>query len=140
MLKGLVNKRIPFRKCGRSGIMIRAFRSFPSKPKVTRAEIGNIAWPREELLEIARLLDHLAPPSSHDPERYFEQKGGVSPELRWLAHWARRDPGRGLAHRDVCARAHHDRQAMSVATKNPRSWHYQLRSWRPSAASLRGCK
>ena len=55
--------------------MIRAFRTFPSKPKVACAEIGNVAWPRNELLEVARLLDRLAPPSSHDPERYFEQVG-----------------------------------------------------------------
>jgi hypothetical protein len=69
--------------------MIRAFRTFPSKPKVACAEIGNVAWPRNELLEVARLLDRLAPPSSHDPERYFEQKSALAHELRRLARWAR---------------------------------------------------
>jgi hypothetical protein len=54
----------------RSDNVIRSFRSFPSRPKVTRAEIGDITWPRTELLEVARLLDRLEPPSFHDPERF----------------------------------------------------------------------
>ena len=69
--------------------VIRAFRSFQSKPKTTRAEINDIGWPREELLQLAYLLDRLAPPSAHDPERYFQQRSALSHELRRLARWAR---------------------------------------------------
>jgi hypothetical protein len=58
---------------------MRSFTGTPRTSRVpqTRAEIGNIAWPRAELLEIARLLDHLAPPSAHDPERDFELRRGA---------------------------------------------------------------
>ena len=69
--------------------MIRSFRSFSSKPKVTRTEIGDITWPGDQLLEIARLLDRLEPPSFHDAERYHLQKSAISHELRRLARWAR---------------------------------------------------
>ncbi len=41
-------------------------------PNKTRAEINNVDW-RSDLLEVARLLDHLSPPDHRDPERYFEQ-------------------------------------------------------------------
>ena len=37
----------------------RSFRSFQARAPKTRAEIGDINWPRHELLEIARLLVYL---------------------------------------------------------------------------------
>jgi hypothetical protein len=67
----------------------RAIRPFDPNKKPTRGEMNDIAWPREELLQVARLLDRLQPPSSHDPERYFEQKSALAHELRRLARWAR---------------------------------------------------
>ena len=67
--------------------MIRAFRSFDSKPR-TRGQINNIVWPKNELLEIARLLDRLEPPNFRHPELYFEQRSALSHELRRLARWA----------------------------------------------------
>ena len=77
-------------KMQRSDNMMRSFRAFDQrKPRPqTRAEVGDIVWPREQLLECARLLDHLAP-DSHDPERYFLQKSALVHELRRLARWAK---------------------------------------------------
>jgi hypothetical protein len=54
----------------------------------SRAEIGNIKWPREELLQIAWLLDRLEPPDHRSPERYFLQRQALGNELRRLAGWA----------------------------------------------------
>ena len=69
----------------RSNRVIRAYRAFQTRVPKTRAEIGDIVWPREELLAIARLLDQLAPPSAFDPERYHLQKSELSHQLRRLA-------------------------------------------------------
>ena len=57
-------------------------------PSKTRAEIDNVDW-RSDLLEIARLVDRLAP-DRHDPELFHMQKNALAHELRRLAHWARR--------------------------------------------------
>ncbi len=73
----------------RSDDVIRSFRAFPSTPTTTRAEIVDMVWPREQLLQLAYLLDHLAPPDHHNPERYYEQKSALAHELRRLARWAR---------------------------------------------------
>jgi hypothetical protein len=43
----------------RGGAVIRSFRSWQSRVPKTRAEIDDIAWPRQELLEIADLLSRL---------------------------------------------------------------------------------
>jgi hypothetical protein len=67
--------------------VIRSFRSWQSRIRETRAEINDIAWPRDELLEVARLLDHLAP-DFHDPELFHVQKSVLAAELRRLARWA----------------------------------------------------
>jgi len=68
--------------------VIRSFRAFDQRePRPqTRAEIGNIVWPRAQLLEIACLLDHLHPPDFRNPELYFEQRSAIH-ELRRLAKW-----------------------------------------------------
>ena len=52
------------------------------EPK-TRAEIGNVSR-RDQLLELARLLDRLTPDYS-DPERFLLQKSALAHELRRLA-------------------------------------------------------
>jgi hypothetical protein len=56
-------------------------------PMRTRGQINNIDL-RSDLIEVARLLDHLAP-DRHDPELYFLRKDALVHELRRLAHWAR---------------------------------------------------
>jgi hypothetical protein len=67
-----------------SGDVIRSFRgSDPRKPQPS----GDIVWPRNQLLEVARLLDRLEPPSSTYPDRYFEQKSAIAHQLRRLARW-----------------------------------------------------
>jgi hypothetical protein len=71
----------------RGAAVIRSFRSWQSRVPKTRAEINDISWPREELLEVARLLDHLAP-DFHDPEPFHIQKNALAAELRRLAPWA----------------------------------------------------
>jgi hypothetical protein len=70
----------------RGATVIRSFRSWQSRAPKTRAEI-NISWPRDELLEVARLLDHLAP-DFHEPELFHVQKNALAAELRRLARWA----------------------------------------------------
>jgi hypothetical protein len=67
--------------------VIRSFRSWQSRIPETQAEINDIAWPRDELLEVARLLDHLAT-DFHDPELFHVQKSALAAELRRLARWA----------------------------------------------------
>ncbi len=69
--------------------MPRSFRAFDQrKPRPQTSPQVDISWPRDELLAIARLLDRLAPPDHHNPERYFEQKSALSlaRQLRRLAH------------------------------------------------------
>ena len=70
-----------------SSAVIRSFRTWQSRVPKTRAEIGDLAWPRAELLEVVRLLDHLAP-DFHDPELFHVQKSALAAELRRLARWA----------------------------------------------------
>jgi len=48
-----------------------------------RADIGNISW-RDQLLELARLLERLTPDYS-DLERFLLQKSALANELRRLA-------------------------------------------------------
>ena len=38
---------------------LQLFRSFQARVPETRAEIGNLNWPRQELLELADLLSRL---------------------------------------------------------------------------------
>ena len=57
----------------------------PDIPK-GRGQINNMDW-RTDLLELARLLDHLAP-DFHDPELFHVQKNALAAELRRLARWA----------------------------------------------------
>jgi hypothetical protein len=60
------------------------------KPTVTartRGQINNIDL-RSDLIEVARLLDHLAP-DRHDPERYHLQKDALVHELSSLWPLAR---------------------------------------------------
>ena len=57
----------------------------PDIPKA-RGQINNIDW-RTDLLELARLLDYLAP-DFHDPELFHVQKNALAAELRRLARWA----------------------------------------------------
>jgi hypothetical protein len=71
----------------RGGAVIRSFRSWQSRVSKTRAEIGDIAWPREGLFELARLLDHL---DTRDIERFCLQRAALAHELRRLARWAPR--------------------------------------------------
>jgi hypothetical protein len=52
----------------------------------TRGDYNDHGW-RSDLLQIARLLDHLAP-DAHDPERFHIQKNALACELRRLARWA----------------------------------------------------
>ena len=59
----------------------------PDATTRTRGEINNIDL-RSDLIEVARLLDHLAP-DRHDSERYHLQKDALVHELRRLARWAR---------------------------------------------------
>ena len=54
-------------------------------PTRTRGEINNLDF-RSDLLELARLLDHLAP-DFHDPELFHVQKNALAAELRRLARW-----------------------------------------------------
>jgi hypothetical protein len=70
-----------------SSNVIRAFRTWQSRIPEARAEINNIVWPREELLEVARLLDHL---DTRDIERFCLQRSALAHELRRLARWAPR--------------------------------------------------
>jgi hypothetical protein len=58
-----------------SSAVIRSFRSWQSRIPETRAEINNIGWPREELLEVARLLDHL---DFRDIERFCLQRAALA--------------------------------------------------------------
>jgi hypothetical protein len=66
----------------RGGEVIR----FKSDIPKARSQINNIDW-RADLLELARLLDHLAP-DFHDPELFHVQKNALAAELRRLARWA----------------------------------------------------
>lgn len=65
-----------------SGAVIRSFRSWQSRVPKTRAEIGDINWPRQELLEIADLLSRL---DVRDVERFSLQRACLARELRRLA-------------------------------------------------------
>jgi hypothetical protein len=56
----------------------------PDTPKAC-GQINNINW-RTDLLEVARLLDHLAP-DFHEPELFHVQKNALAAELRRLARW-----------------------------------------------------
>jgi hypothetical protein len=61
------------------------------RPTRNRGELNDISWPRDELLEVALLLDRLSP-DSHDVaglENYCLKKRALVRELRRLAHWAR---------------------------------------------------
>jgi hypothetical protein len=72
----------------RSAKVIRAFRaSDPAKPKPKPGTEDT--WPREQLWQLACLLDRLAPPSSTHPELYFEQRNALSCELKRLARVGR---------------------------------------------------
>jgi hypothetical protein len=62
--------------------VIRAFRSFQARTPKTRAEIGDITWPRQELLEIAFLLDRL---DVRDVERFSLQRQCLARQLRRIA-------------------------------------------------------
>jgi len=62
--------------------VIRSFRSWQSRVPKTRAEIGDIAWPRQELLEIADLLSRL---DVRDIENFCLQRACLARELRRLA-------------------------------------------------------
>jgi hypothetical protein len=66
--------------------VIRAFRSFETRTE-TRGEANNkTTWPREQLFEIARLLDRL---DVRDIEHFCLQRAALSHELRRLAaRWA----------------------------------------------------
>src|SRR6516225_7097866 len=66
----------------RGGAVIRSFRSWQSRIPKTRAEIGDIAWPRQELLEIADLLSRL---DVRDIENFCLQRACLARELRRLA-------------------------------------------------------
>jgi hypothetical protein len=66
----------------RSRDVIRSFRSFQSRASKTRAEIGDIVWPRRELLELADLLARL---DIRDVERFCLQRAALAHELRRLA-------------------------------------------------------
>jgi hypothetical protein len=70
----------------RGAAVIRSFRSWQSHVP-ERVEVGNIPWPREELLQVAHLLDHLDLP---DIERFCLQRSALSHELRRLARWVPR--------------------------------------------------
>jgi hypothetical protein len=66
----------------RGATVIRAFRSWQSRVPQTRAEIGDINWPRQELLEIADLLSRL---DVRDVEHFCLQRACLARELRRLA-------------------------------------------------------
>ena len=70
----------------RSAVVIRSFRSWQSRVPKTPAGNG-IHWPRDELLQVARLLDRL---DVRDIERFCVQRRALSHELRRLARWAPR--------------------------------------------------
>ena len=63
----------------RSAIVVRPF---DLDRKRTRAEIS---W-RDDLLQLARLIDKLSP-ERDDPEAFYVKKNAVSHELRRLAQW-----------------------------------------------------
>jgi hypothetical protein len=63
----------------RGAAVIRSFRSWQSRVPKTRAEIGDINWPRQELLEIADLLSRL---DVRDVERFSLQRACLARELR----------------------------------------------------------
>jgi hypothetical protein len=65
-----------------SSAVIRSFRSWQSRVPKTRAEINDIGWPRQELLEIADLLSRL---DVRDVERFSLQRACLARELRRLA-------------------------------------------------------
>ena len=77
--------------------MIRAFRAFDQrKPRPqTRAEVNDIQWPRQELLQIADLLSHL---DVRDVETFCLQRACLARELR-LRRFSRlsRQSGHGQA-------------------------------------------
>jgi hypothetical protein len=62
--------------------VIRSFRSWQSRVPKTRAEINDISWPRQELLEIADLLSRL---DVRDVERFSLQRACLARELRRIA-------------------------------------------------------
>jgi hypothetical protein len=66
--------------------------STSTRVPTTRAEFGNISW-REDLLQLAKVLDQLSPPDHRNPERYFERRSALAHELRRLAWWAHHDLG-----------------------------------------------
>jgi hypothetical protein len=66
----------------RGAAVIRSFHSWQSRVPKTRAEIGDIAWPRQELLEIADLLSRL---DVRDVEHFCLQRACLACELRRLA-------------------------------------------------------
>jgi len=80
----LVEPDYPIVEEPRGAVVIR----LQQPPTRTRGEINNLDF-RSDLLELARLLDHLAP-DIRDPERYFVhvQKSALVHELRRLARWA----------------------------------------------------
>jgi hypothetical protein len=65
-----------------SAAVIRSFRSWQSRVPKTRAEINDIDWPRQELLEIADLLSRL---DVRDVEHFCLQRACLARELRRLA-------------------------------------------------------
>src|SRR6516162_4838675 len=65
-----------------SSAVIRSFRSWQSRVPKTRAEINDISWPRQELLEIADLLSRL---DVRDVEHFCLQRACLARELRRLA-------------------------------------------------------
>jgi hypothetical protein len=62
--------------------VIRSFRSWQSRVPKMRAEIDDIGWPRQELLEIADLLSRL---DVRDVEHFCLQRACLARELRRLA-------------------------------------------------------
>jgi len=76
------NRIIPHVEEPRGAAVIRSFRSWQSRVPKTRAEIGDIAWPRQELLEIADLLSRL---DVRDIENFCLQRACLARELRRLA-------------------------------------------------------
>jgi hypothetical protein len=53
--------------------------------KLSRGTINNFSW-RDDLLQLARLIDTLSP-ERDDPESFYVKKNAVSHELRRLAKW-----------------------------------------------------
>jgi hypothetical protein len=66
----------------RGGDVISSFRSWQSRVPKTRAEINDIDWPRQELLEITDLLSRL---DVRDVEHFCLQRACLARELRRLA-------------------------------------------------------